>query len=52
MQAAADVMISGHDDINKGDFSALILHRLTPLSAVFEKAMDQLYRDAVLSGRI
>ena len=52
MQAAADVMVSSHDDINKGDFSALILHRLTPLSLVFEQAMNQLYREAKQSGRV
>ena len=52
MQAAADVMVCRHDDIKKGDISALILNRLAPLSLVFEKAMNQLYSDAKQSGRV
>ena len=52
MQAAADALTCGSDDINKGDFSALIVHRLAPLTVVFAKAMDQLYGDAVQSGRV
>lgn len=52
MQVAADVMISGHDDINKGDFSALILHRLAPLSLVFEQAMNQLWLDTKNGGAV
>ena len=50
LQAAADVMVCSHDDICKGDFSALIIHRMGPLTQVFEQAMNQLYSDAKQSG--
>ena len=49
MQASVDVMISSNDDIKKGDFSALFLHRIEPLVVVFERAIDQLRRDAMQS---
>ena len=52
LQAAAGAMQSGGNDINSGDFSALIVHRLEPLTVVFEQAMDQLLSEAVQSGRV
>ena len=52
LRAAADAMASGCSDINNGDFSALIVHRLEPLTLVFDKAMNQLCSDAAQSGRV
>ena len=42
MQAAANVLASSSDDISKGDFSALIIHRMDAFSEVFEIAVSQL----------
>jgi hypothetical protein len=42
LQAAADVLVDCTDEINKCNFSALIVHRLDPLVNVFELAMQQL----------
>jgi hypothetical protein len=42
VQAAANVMTSSFGDIDKGDFSALIVHRVYALTEVFECAVDQL----------
>ncbi|ABM36283.1 hypothetical protein [Polaromonas naphthalenivorans] len=52
MQAAANALVGGIDDIDKGDFSALIIHRIEPLANVFQQAMSQLHRDSVQSGRV
>ena len=42
MLAAANVLMTAEDDINKGDFSALILYRLEPLLVVMEKTVGHL----------
>ena len=51
LQAAADALASDADDINKGDFSALIVHRLDPLVNVFELAMEQ-FRNQARDGEV
>jgi hypothetical protein len=43
MRAAANVLIAVNDDINKGDFSALIIYRLEPLVDVMERVISQLH---------
>ena len=51
MQAAADALVCSPDDIKTGDFSAIIVHRIAPLTLVFEQALDQLLCAAKQSGR-
>ena len=41
INSAADAL-EGCMDMEKGDFSALIVHRMSPLLLVFDRAMEQL----------
>ena len=45
LNCAVDALQAGTDDINKGDFCALIVHRMDPLLGVFERALDKLIDD-------
>ena len=47
VMAASNALAAGTGEITKGDFSALIVHRLCPLVEVFEVAMNRLHHDAV-----
>lgn len=45
MQSAANVLADGSDDISRGDFSALIIHRMDAFSGVFEFAISRLVEE-------
>ena len=42
LNSAVDALQGSTDDIDKGDFCALIVHRIDPLLGVFDRAMEQL----------
>ena len=42
LNSAVDTLQGSSDDLNKGDFCALIVHRMDPLLGVFERALDKL----------
>ena len=45
LNSAVDALQGSTDDIDKGDFCALIVHRMDPLLGVFDRAMEQLIDD-------
>lgn len=45
LQSAANVLAGSSDSISKGDFSALIVHRMDAFSEVFEIAISQLIEE-------
>lgn len=52
LQAAADALTAGTDNISRGDFSALFVHRLDPLMKVFDIALHQLRERALENDRV
>ena len=45
LNSAVDALQASTDDIDKGDFCALIVHRMDPLLGVFDLAMEKLIDD-------
>ena len=51
MRAAVNVLLAVEGEINKGDFSALILYRLEPLLVVMEKTVGHLCQADLAFGK-
>ena len=51
LQSAADVLEASNDDIDKGDFSTLVVYRIAPLANVLEQALNRLHSEATQAGK-